>query len=235
MAKDFYDVLGVKKGATPEEIKRAYRELALQYHPDRNKASDAESKFKEINEAYAVLSDPQKRQQYDMLGSTQFNQWYSPDDILRNFDFEKIFRDMGINMGGAGGFEDIFGFGGGAGGPRAARQQAQYDENLALNFSLSDMEKGLDKEIEVQHYRVCENCRGAGAEPGSRVSTCPDCNGTGVVRRGGAQGMAAFFIMQGMCGRCGGRGKIFDKSCHVCRGRGQRLVKERFRIKIDKK
>ncbi len=233
MANDFYNVLGVSRDASPEQIKDAYRGLVFKFHPDRNKDPKAAEKMREINEAYAVLSDPQKRQQYDMLGSTQFNQWYSPDDILRNFDFEKIFRDMGINVGGAGGFEDIFGFGGAPGQGR--RQQAQYDENLTLNFSLSDMEKGLNREIEVQHYRVCANCSGSGAEPGSKVTTCPECSGTGVVRRGGSQGMAAFFFMQSVCSRCGGRGKIFDTNCKVCRGRGQQLVKERFRIKIEKK
>lgn len=234
MARDFYDILGVKRDASPEEIKRAYRNLALQYHPDRNKDKDAENKFKEINEAYAVLSDPQKRQQYDMLGSTQFNQWYSPDDILRNFDFESILREMGINMGGMGGFESPFGFAG-AGPQDMGRQQARYEENLTLNLPLSDMEKGLDREIEVQHYKVCDNCKGKGAEPGSKTSMCPECNGTGTVRRGGTSGMAAFFFMQGTCGKCGGRGILIEKRCKVCKGRGQLLVREKFRIRIDKK
>lgn len=234
MSRDYYDVLGVKRDANPDDIKRAYRDLALRYHPDRNKDRSAEEKFKEINEAYAVLSDPQKRQQYDMLGSTQFNQWYSPDDILRNFDFESVFKNMGINIGGMGGFEDIFGLGGVAGRGRPA-QRAQYDENLTLNFPLSDMEKGFDREIEVQHYKICGNCNGNGAEPGSKRTTCPECNGRGAVRRGGSSGMASFFFVESTCGRCGGRGMIFEKRCSMCKGRGQMLVREKFRIRIDKK
>ncbi|MDE1874036.1 MAG: DnaJ domain-containing protein [Candidatus Micrarchaeota archaeon] len=231
MARDFYDILGVPKNANPDEIKRAYRVLALKLHPDRNKDPKASEQFKEVNEAYAVLSDPQKRQQYDMLGSTQFNQWYSPDDILRNFDFSKIFEDLGINMGGMGGFGDPFGFAGGGQG----RARQQYDEQLNLNLSLSDMEKGLDREIEIQRYKSCDNCRGSGAEPGSKISTCPECNGTGMVRRGGSQGLGAFFFVQGVCGRCGGRGKTFDKSCKACKGRGQVLTRERFRVRVEKK
>ena len=234
MTKDYYDLLGVKKNASPDEIKQAYRNLALQFHPDRNKSKDAEERFKSINAAYAVLSDPQKRQQYDMLGSTQFNQRYTPDDIFRNFDFEKIFKDLGININGAGGFGDIFGFGGA--GPGRARQRAQYEENLSLNLSMTDMEKGIDKELEVQHYRTCSNCGGSGAEPGTKTPPCPECNGRGAIQRGGqGGGMASFFFMQSVCGRCGGRGRINEKDCRICRGRGEALVKERFRIRIDKK
>jgi molecular chaperone DnaJ len=229
--KDYYEILGVPRTASADDIKRAYRSLALQFHPDRNKSKDAEERFKQINEAYAVLSDPQKRQQYDMLGEAQFNQWYNPEDIMRNVDFESIFRDMGINFG-SGGFGDLFGFGGAS---RAGAQREQQADSLNLNLSLSDMEKGMDKEIEVQHYSSCSNCKGSGADPGSKITTCPECNGTGVVRRGGTQGLGAFFFMQGACDRCGGRGKTFDKSCRACRGRGQVLVKERFRIRIEKK
>ncbi len=234
MAKDYYEILGVKKDASADDIKHAYRELALRYHPDRNKDPAAVEKFKTINEAYAVLSDPQKRQQYDMLGSTQFNQWYNADDILRNFDFESILKQMGMDLGGMGGFEDAFGFGGSMGqGMRS--QRAQNAENLSLNFSLSDMEKGLDRDIEVHRYVACSNCRGSGAEPGSKVSTCPECRGKGTVQRGGSSGLSSFFFMQSVCGSCGGRGTVFDKSCRICRGRGQTLAKERFRIRIEKK
>ncbi|MDE1854962.1 MAG: DnaJ domain-containing protein [Candidatus Micrarchaeota archaeon] len=229
MAKDYYEVLGVPRSASSEDIKRAYRNLALQFHPDRNKSKDAEEKFKAINEAYAVLSDPQKRQQYDMLGSTQFNQWYNPEDIMRNFDFESLFKQMGMNFDSAGDFEDIFGASGRGG------QRQQYEEQLNLNVPISDMEKGIDREIEIQRYKACDNCRGSGAEPGSKVTICPECNGTGTVRRGGSQGLGAFFFMQGTCSRCGGRGKIFDKNCRVCKGRGQTVVRERFRVRIEKK
>ena len=228
MAKDYYDILGVPRNASVDDIKRAYRNLALQFHPDRNKSKDAEEKFKSINEAYAVLSDPQKRQQYDLLGSTQFNQWYNPEDIMRGVDFESLFKQMGINFGSMGDVGDMFGGGYG-------RQRQQYDEQLNINVPISDMEKGIDREIEIQRYKACDNCRGSGAESGSKVTTCPECNGTGMVRRGGSQGLGAFFFMQGTCSRCGGRGKIFDKSCKVCKGRGQTIVRERFRFRIEKK
>ncbi|EQD27756.1 chaperone DnaJ domain protein, partial [mine drainage metagenome] len=112
MAKDYYDILGIKKEASPDEIKKAYRALAMQFHPDKNKSNDAGEKFKEINEAYAVLSDPEKRRQYDTYGPEQFNSRFSEQDIFRNFDFENIFRSMGVDIGDMRG--DIFGniFGG---------------------------------------------------------------------------------------------------------------------------
>ncbi len=232
MARDYYDTLGVSKNATPDEIKRAYRELALKLHPDRNKSPDATERFKAINEAYAVLGDPQKRQQYDMMGSAQFNQWNSQEDIFRGFDFESIFKDMGFNMAGMGNFEDMFG---GGMGPRPGQRQQHFEENLNLNLNLSEMQKGFDREIEVQHYVNCPNCRGNGAEPGSKTSTCPECKGTGTVRRGGSQGMGAFFFFQSSCGRCGGRGFVIDKPCKICKGRGETLVREKFRIRIEKK
>ncbi len=230
MAKDYYDILHIKHDASPEEIKRAYRELALQLHPDRNKSKDATQRFAEVNEAYAVLSDPQKRQQYDMLGPGQFNQQFTPEDIFRGFDFESILKNFG--MGGAGGFgnfEEAFGFG----NPGAAGQ-GQVQEQLNLSFPLSDMEKGIDRDLEVQHFKRCANCNGSGGEPGSKDTKCPECRGTGTVRLSNS-GMGAFFVVQTTCGRCGGRGVIHEKSCRICKGRGQLLAKERFRIRIDKK
>jgi molecular chaperone DnaJ len=199
MAKDYYDVLGVKKNASPEEIKRAYRGLALKYHPDRNKTLEAESLFKEINEAYAVLSDPQKRQQYDMMGSTQFNQTFTMDDIFRGFDFDSIFKDLGINLGfpgfGSGGtfevgpdpnrmFDAIFGRGGG-----------------------------------VRYSKKCDACGGTGAEKGSRIISCTACNGRGQITTSGAMGNM-HFQMSRTCENCGGSGKIPERRCKKCKGTG---------------
>ena len=229
MAKDYYDLLGVKKNATPDEIKRAYRDLALKLHPDVNKSKEAEERFKEINAAYAVLSDPQKRQQYDVLGSAQFNQRFTADDILRDFDIESILRNFGMEgMGGFQGFEN-FGF-----GMPGAGRQTYANEQLNLSLSLTEMEKGMDREFEVQHYKLCSNCNGSGGEPGTKSIKCPECNGKGTIRMGGT-GMSSIFSIQTTCGKCGGRGTIHEKNCRICKGRGQLLVKEKFRIKIEKK
>jgi molecular chaperone DnaJ len=219
MANDYYDILGVKRNANNDEIKRAYRDLALKYHPDRNKDKSSEERFKEINAAYAVLSDPEKRKQYDTFGPEGFGQRFTQDDIFRNFDINEIFRQMGM-----GGFD--FGFGedpfGGMGGGEAAAT------GVNLQISFDDIERGMDREFEIAHRKQCNNCGGSGAEPGSKQSRCPTCNGTG------RMSPFALFMFDTICNKCRGRGKIYDKECRVCRGRGSLLVKERFRVKIDK-
>ena len=224
----FYEVLGVPRDATKDQIKDAYRKLAMQFHPDRNKAPEAEEKFKEISEAYAVLSDDQKRQQYDTLGKQGFDQRYTEEDIFRGADFNDIFKDLG------GGFSDIFrmffgggGFGGGGFGERVNRgQDLLYD----LNITLEEAAGGTEKEIEIPRTERCDVCGGSGAAPGSQPKTCPRCNGAGRIQN---MRRSAFgtFVQVTPCPECRGKGRILDSPCRNCRGSG--LVKKRRKITVN--
>ncbi|MEN3016300.1 MAG: molecular chaperone DnaJ [Candidatus Methanosuratincola petrocarbonis] len=227
--RDYYEILGVPRDATPEQIKDAYRKLALQYHPDRNKSPDAEEKFKEISEAYAVLSDPQKRQQYDMLGRAGFNQQYTQEDIFRGADFETIFRDFGF-----GGFGDIFDFffGGGRGfGRYAPRQSRGNDLFYEMKITLEDAFRGVEKEIEIPRSETCDQCAGSGAAPGSSPRTCNQCGGSGHVQRVQASGFARF-VQVTTCPACRGSGSIIDRPCPACRGAGITKKKRRILVKV---
>ncbi len=225
MAKNYYEVLGISKNATADQIKGAYRDLALKFHPDRNKDKAAEEKFKQINEAYAVLSDPEKRKQYDSFGPEGFGRKYSEEDIFRNFNFEDIMRDFQENFG-MGGF-------GGPFGTDMFSQQQQEQTGVNLYLSFDDIEKGIDKEFEVQHHSKCEHCRGSGGEPGSKLTKCQECNGTG--RRHIHQNtIFGMFDMVSTCNVCGGRGRNYETKCRECKGNGMVLVKERFRVNVEK-
>jgi len=226
--RDYYEVLGVSKNASKDEIKDAYRKLAMQYHPFRNKSPDAEEKFKEISEAYAVLSDDDKRQQYDMLGHAGFDQRYTTEDIFRGADFDSIFRDLGF------GFGDIFrrffggGFGGGFGGfgERINRgQDLVYD----LEVTLEEAAKGAEKEIEVPRTEKCDVCNGSGASPGTSPRTCPRCNGAGKIQHM-RKSSFAMYVQVTPCPTCRGKGTLIDSPCRNCRGTG--LVKRRRRISV---
>jgi molecular chaperone DnaJ len=224
--RDYYEVLGVSRNASKDEIKDAYRKLALQYHPDRNKAPDAEEKFKEISEAYAVLSDDQKRQQYDTLGHVGFDQRYTAEDIFRGADFESIFRDIGF------GFSDLFrtffggGFGGGGFRERINRgQDLVYD----LEITLEEAAKGTEKEILVPRTEKCEVCGGSGASPGTSPRTCPKCNGAGKIKNM-RKSSFAMYVHVTPCSTCRGKGAIIDSPCKKCRGTG--LVKKRRKISV---
>jgi DnaJ-class molecular chaperone len=161
--RDYYEVLGVQKGASKDEIKDAYRKLAMQFHPDRNKDAGAEEKFKEISEAYAVLSDDQKRQQYDQLGHAGFDQRYTSEDIFRGTDFDSVFRDMGFGDL----FRTLFGGGGFGGFERTNRgQDIAYD----LQITLGEAAKGTEKEIEIPRTEKCDVCGGSGAQPGTSAA-----------------------------------------------------------------
>ena len=221
MTQDYYGILGVPKNASQDQIKNAYRELALKYHPDRNKSKDAEAKFKEINAAYAVLGNPEKRKQYDAFGPEGFNRRFTEEDIFRGFNFDDIFRNL-----------QEMGFGGGPfGAGFGQEQQEQAGVNLYISFD--DINRGFDKEFQVEHYGKCGNCNGTGGEPGSKQVRCAACNGKGTVH---SQQRTPFgvFSFSSTCNACGGRGRTYEKVCHVCRGTGRVTVKERFRVKADK-
>jgi molecular chaperone DnaJ len=221
MAKDYYDILGIGKDASQDQIKSAYRELALKHHPDRNKHKDSEEKFKEINAAYAVLSDPEKRRQYDAYGSEGFEQRFTNEDIFKGVNIEDIIRGFQENMFG---FQDV-------GNPFGGFQEEPRGVNL--NISFEDIEKGFDREFSVQHNKMCSNCKGSGGEPGSKHIKCAKCNGKGRIH---IQQQIPFTILtfDSTCDKCRGSGKIPEKVCKTCRGSGKVIVTEKFRIKVDK-
>ncbi|MEM3227512.1 MAG: molecular chaperone DnaJ [Candidatus Micrarchaeaceae archaeon] len=231
MAKDYYEILHVRKDASPEEIKAAYRELALKYHPDRNKSPNAEETFKEINEAYAVLSDPEKRRQYDAYGPEGFNQRFSEQDIFRGFDIEEVFKNFGFDFGDTDEiFSSFFGF------PqqnRRRRQQRGSDILAKMSISLEEAAKGAEKEVSIRHIVACEKCGGTGMEPGSKLLRCDRCNGTGQIR---TTRRTPFGVMQTIttCDKCGGSGKIIEVPCKECRGRGYVQKESKISVKIPK-
>ena len=223
--RDYYEVLGVSKNASKEEIKDAYRKLAMQYHPDRNKAAEAEEKFKEISEAYAVLSDEEKRQQYDTLGHAGFDQRYTAEDIFRGADFESIFRDIGF------GFGDLFRtfFGGGFGGGFRERINRGQDLVYDLEITLEEAAKGTEKEILIPRTEKCEACGGSGASPGNSPKTCPKCDGAGKVKHM-RRSSFAMYVQVTPCAECRGSGTLIESPCDECRGTG--LVKRRRKINV---
>jgi molecular chaperone DnaJ len=204
--RDLYDVLGVDRTASAEDIKKAFRRLAMQYHPDRNKEPGAEERFKEINQAYEVLSDTDKRAAYDRFGHAGVG------TSAGHAGFE------GFNFGGFGEIFDAF-FGGTA--TRTRRGPAR-GADLRVNLSLSFEEAvfGAEKTIEITRNETCNVCTGLGAEPGSKPERCPTCNGTGEVRRS-QQSIFGQFVNVTMCERCRGEGRIIKDPCHECRGSGR--------------
>ncbi|MDX9991255.1 MAG: molecular chaperone DnaJ [Anaerolineales bacterium] len=214
--RDYYEVLGVSRQAAPDELKSAFRKLARQYHPDVSKEPDAEERFKEINEAYGVLSDVDKRARYDRYGHAGLG------DMGGNPDFTVDIGDI---------FEQMFGFGGGR-GAASRRNQPRRGRDLQMAVSLTFEEAifGVEKEIEFEREESCATCGGSGAEPGSSVSTCTQCGGRGEVRQ-----VRQTFIVQMVetvtCPKCNGRGQIIEKLCHTCAGRG--LERKRIKKKVS--
>jgi len=218
MKKDYYEVLGVKKDASIEEIKKAYRSMALSHHPDRvptDKKKEAEEKFKEISEAYGVLSDPQKRGMYDQYGHQGIDQRYTTEDIFKGADFSSIFEGLADAGFGGGLFEQIFGDAMGGGSQRGRRGRRGRDIQYEVNLTLEEAYRGVKKTIKVPRYEHCTDCDGTGAKAGSKPKTCPACKGQGqVVTSNG------FFRMAQTCGQCRGQGKIITEFCSKCRGEG---------------
>jgi molecular chaperone DnaJ len=222
--RDYYEILGVQRNASKDQIKDSYRKLAMQFHPDRNKDAGAEDKFKEISEAYAVLSDDQKRQTYDQLGHSGFDQRYTSEDIFKGADFDSIFKDMG--------FGDLFRsfFGGGFGGGFGERRNRGQDLGYDLELTLEEAAKGIEKEIEIPRTEKCDVCGGTGASPGTFPKTCPKCSGAGRVQnmRQSAFGM---FVQVTACPTCRGKGKLIENPCNNCHGSG--LSKKRRKITVN--
>jgi molecular chaperone DnaJ len=215
--RDYYEVLQVPKDATLDQIKAAYRKLALKYHPDRNKSPDAEEKFKEISEAYAVLSDDQKRAQYDRFGHEGIEGTYSKEDIFRTANFDDLFKDMGFESI----FESFFG-GGGFGRSRrrnAEREQSGEDLTCELDLTLEEIASGTTKQIEIPRSETCNACNGSGASPGSAPKTCPNCGGSGQTQNLSTSGFSRL-IRIFTCKMCKGSGRVIDNPCKTCEGTG---------------
>ncbi|MDO5054406.1 MAG: molecular chaperone DnaJ [Pasteurella oralis] len=212
--KDYYEVLGVERGADEKEIKRAYKKLAMKYHPDRTQGNkELEEKFKEIQEAYEVLSDKQKRANYDQFGHAAFEQGGFGGGGFSGADLGDIFGDM---------FGDIFG--GGRGRQRVVRgDDLRYD----LDISLEEAVRGTTKDIQINTLAHCDSCDGSGAEKGSKVETCPTCHGAGRIRR-----QQGFFVTEQSCPTCHGSGKKIEKPCKSCHGDGRVHKKKNLSVKI---
>jgi molecular chaperone DnaJ len=221
-----YDTLGVKKGASADEIKKAYRKLAAKYHPDKNPGdASAEEKFKEVQNAYDVLSDAQKRKQYDTFGSANGRRGPDPRDFNFGSGGNFTINDLG-DLG------DLFGglFGGRAGrggGPRRRQPERGADVEVELRLSFEDSLRGIETKIPVEVTTACRECGGSGAEPGTSPVICPQCHGRGVVAE--SQGM---FALSEPCPRCRGNGTVVEKPCHKCNGTGRERRTKRYTVKI---
>jgi molecular chaperone DnaJ len=223
--RDYYEVLGVARTATEEEIKRSYRKLAVKFHPDKNPDdAHAEEKFKELGEAYDVLMDADKRAAYDRFGHGAFAQGTAGRGGGFHDPFD-IFREVFGGGGGGGGIFETF-FGGGATTDRQGRQRGS-DLRYDMQITLEEAAFGVDKEIEVRKLDTCTKCEGNGAEPGSRTINCPACGG-----RGQVISSRGFFQVSQTCPRCRGVGQIIEKPCRVCAGEGRAENTSRIKLKI---
>lgn len=231
--KDYYDILGITKNASKEEIKKAYRKLALKYHPDKNPDKSAEEKFKEISEAYAVLYDDEKRRLYDEYGHAGIDQRYSYEDIFRGADFGDIFRGIGFDFDF--GFDDIFErfFGRREGFDRRSRRTRGSDLRYDIQISLEDAYYGIEKTISIPRTEACDNCGGTGAKPGTKPRSCPQCNGTGQIKQSRRTAFGIFTQIT-TCNRCRGQGVIIESHCPVCKGNGVVQKTRDIEIKIPR-
>ncbi len=224
--KDYYEVLGVSRSATDDDLKKAYRQLARQYHPDVNKSDEAESRFKELSEAYAVLSDPDKRARYDRYGHAGI----SGPGGGGGFDAEEIFSQFG-------GFQDIFeAFFGGAGqGSRGRRRGPERGSDLRLDVEITfaDAYHGAEKTVEITHQERCETCSGSGAKAGSHPVTCNLCRGAGQIQQT-QRTIFGQFAHVSTCPKCEGEGRMVENPCGDCRGTGRVRKPKRISVGIPK-
>lgn len=230
--RDYYEILGIDKKAPIDDIKSAYRKLAMQYHPDRNKAEDAEEKFKEISEAYAVLSDQDKRNQYNQFGHIGIDQKYSQEDIFRGVNFEDILRDIGMGIrSSVKGGDFIFNIFFGGGGGKQGGQSRGPDILYGLEMSLEDVAIGKQAELEVPRSEKCDICHGNGAQPGTSPRICQTCNGKGQISRVQKTPFGQF-ATTAICQTCRGDGNIIDSPCTICHGTGYVQKKRKIEVKI---
>jgi len=227
MAGDYYEILGISRNASQDEIKRAYRRLARKYHPDVNREPGAEERFKEVNRAHEVLSDPELRARYDRFGEAAVSSGAAGG-----------YGDFGDMSGFADIFETIFSGFGGMGGAQQTRRRSSSPtrgDDLRLDLKLEFREAifGGEKEIRIPHLETCQTCNGSGAKPGTGARTCPTCNGAGQVRRATRTPFGSFAQVS-VCPTCNGEGQIIEEKCQVCGGAGRRQETKKLKITIPK-
>ncbi|NWF68159.1 MAG: molecular chaperone DnaJ [Chloroflexi bacterium] len=219
MARDYYEVLGVSRSASKDEIRQAFRRLARQYHPDINKERDAEARFKEINEAHEVLSDDERRARYDRFGHAGVTGVGGMGGAgVQGFGFEEIFEEFMNNFAGQ----------------RSTRRRGPRpggERHVDVAISFEEAVFGVDKDIEFDRLEVCDRCQGSGSEPGTSVSTCPDCRGTGEYRNV-QQTFLGSMVRVSTCPRCNGRGEIVTTPCKTCTGNGRMRKRHKMTVKI---
>ncbi|MBI2077597.1 MAG: molecular chaperone DnaJ [Euryarchaeota archaeon] len=224
--RDYYEILGVAKDAPKDQIKASYRKLALKFHPDRNKEAGAEDKFKELSEAYAVLSDDEKRGLYDRFGHAGVDQRYSQEDIFRGADFGDIFGNLGSI------FESFFGGMGGFGRQRRSSgpppgEDLRYD----LELTLEDAFRGAKRELRLRRPESCEECKGSGARRGTSRKTCGVCHGRGQVQHA-TRSVFGSFVQVSNCGQCQGTGTLLEHPCDECDGEGRTMQERNLEVEI---
>jgi len=216
MKRDYYDVLGVSRSASDEELKKAYRKLALRYHPDKNPGDrEAEERFKEIGEAYAVLCDAERRVKYDRFGHAALEQ-----GGLGGFDFSAGFEDILGDL-----FGDFFGTSRGRGGRTRARRWQDLQYQLEVTFE--EAARGFEKTLSIPRLTPCATCGGSGAKPGTKPSVCSQCRGSGQIRF-----QQGFFAIAKTCGTCGGQGSVISSPCTDCDGAGARRRTHTLSVRI---
>jgi len=232
MGKDFYSILGVGKDASQDEIKKAYRKMAVKYHPDKNPGNhEAEDKFKDVSEAYSVLSDEKKKSMYDQFGEAGLKGGAAGAGGFSDFGFDlsDALRTFMNGFGGFGGFDDIFGGSAGGGGRRGPQRGGNM--KIKVKLTLEEISTGVEKKIRIKRMDKCDKCSGNGTEPGTSMKTCPTCHGSGEVR----QVQRSFFgqvVNVQQCSTCHGEGKIPEKACAKCGGSGRLKESKLVTVKV---